>query len=168
MIPLFLSHKRPVSYRHQWRMPKRKKPSPRLPALMPDPYLTKRDARTDMPARGQHLVLFPTVRSLAQYVQTWPDAAEPLVVHTRTTSRQWRSAYRDIVTGKASIVCATSRWLFFDRRYLSQVTIVQHHDRHYKRQQHPRMAIVTCARQMVDIYGAELELLGIADLASQL
>lgn len=111
---------------------------------------------------GQQLILVPDLRTLRAIVpHELLEQKNIVILHSQSTDKQKREAYRNLKIGKKHILISTPSQCFQDRYALSQITVVDQHKRRYKNQQDPRYDAVTVVQHLAAERWASLQLTGI-------
>ncbi len=127
--------------------------------------LAKRQTRTSKKKTNtgqQQLLIYPHVWALVN--DPGLDGEDPTrkVLTSQTTKKQKAESYRAVQAWTIQTIACTYSQMFLDRKTLTKITVYHQHYGRYKNQQDPRYQAVQVVKKMAEVYGAELDVQGIA------
>lgn len=112
----------------------------------------------------QKLVVFPDVRTMDNHIKTNPaynSLKEYVILNGTSTQVQKDKARRGIKTGQIQTLFCTPSQLFQDRKNLTEISLIDTHQRYYKSQQDPRYDTREICKKLAEIHKATLNTTGI-------
>ena len=100
----------------------------------------------------QHLLIFPSILSIQQYLNHHPESESPLILTWSSTIVQKAKWYRAIGYNTEQTILTTHSQIFQNRNHLTRITLMDEHSPYYRTFQDPRYNIPLTIAKLRELY----------------